>query len=517
MTAIPTTPPTAAPSEDPRPEPGQYPYTRGLYRDMYRGRLWTMRQYAGYADATESNRRYRYLLEQGTSGLSVAFDLPTQIGYDSDAPSAQGEVGRVGVAIDSIHDMRTLFEGIPLDRVTTSMTINSTATTLLALYLVVAEGQGVEWARLGGTVQNDILKEYASRGTHIYPPGPSLKLVTDLIEFCANEVPRWNPISISGYHMREAGSTAAQEIAFTLANGLCYIDEAIARGLDIDDFGPRLSFFFNAHNGFLEEIAKFRAARQLWAELVTERYNPKNPRSAWLRFHTQTAGSSLTAQQPDNNVVRVAIQALAAVCGGTQSLHTNSRDEALGLPTEDAALLAVRTQQVIAYESGIADHPDPFGGAPAVEELTSEMILAARAYIERIEAMGGARQAIEQGFQQLEISNAAYETQLAIEREEQIVVGVNRFQLEEEASVPILTIDPQGEIDQVERLQAVRNGRAAEPVASTLGKLASDAGEDRNLMPAILDCVRSEVTLGEIADVLRDTYGEYQESATLGG
>ena len=507
------------PSETPKntpprpPQPGSFPYRRGIYRDMYRGRLWTMRQYAGYSSAAESNRRYRYLLEQGTTGLSVAFDLPTQIGYDSDATAAQGEVGRVGVAIDSIHDMRALFEGIPLEKVTTSMTINSTATILLALYLVVAEEQGADWSKLGGTVQNDILKEYAARGTHIYPPGPSLKLVTDLIAFCADEVPRWNPISISGYHMREAGSTAVQEIAFTLANGLCYVDAVIDRGLSIDDFAPRLSFFFNAHNHFLEEVAKFRAARQLWAELVTERYEPRNPRSAWLRFHTQTAGSTLTAQQPDNNVVRVAIQALAAVCGGTQSLHTNGRDEALSLPTEDAALLALRTQQVIAHESGVAQHADPLGGSYVVEEMTDDILAAARVYIDRIEAMGGARLAIENGFQQKEIADAAYKTQQAIQSSEQVVVGVNRFELEEETSPPILSIDPRAEVEQIERLRAIREGRRAEPVRQALAALRLEVTEDRNLMPAILTAVRAQVTVGEISDLLRSVWGEYEEAA----
>src|SRR3954469_24406311 len=391
-------------------DPGQYPYTRGLYADMYRQRPWTMRQYAGYSSAAESNQRYRYLLSQGTTGLSVAFDLPTQIGYDSDSSIARGEVGRVGVAIDSIEDMRRLFAGIPLDRVTPSMTINATAAILLSLYLAVAEEQGAAWERLGGTVQNDILKEYAARGTYIYPPGPSLKLVTDIIAFCADRVPKWNTISISGYHMREAGSSAGQEVAFTLANGLAYVQAALDRVLAVDDFPPRLSFFFNAHNNFLEEVAKFRAARRLWAELMKERFAPKDPRSLWLRFHTQTAGSTLTAQQPMNNVVRVAVQALAAVCGGTQSLHANALDEALGLPTQEAAGLALRTQQVIAPESGVADVADPLGGSYVVEAWTEEIVQRAREYIVKIDDMGGAMAALERGFQQREIADAAYST-----------------------------------------------------------------------------------------------------------
>jgi methylmalonyl-CoA mutase N-terminal domain/subunit len=492
--------------------PGTFPYSRGLYREMYRKRLWTMRQYAGYADAEESNRRYRFLLEQGTSGLSVAFDLPTQIGYDSDHEMARGEVGRVGVAIDSIADMRRLLTGIPLDQVTTSMTINSTAPILLALYLVVAEEQGVPWEKVGGTVQNDILKEYAARGTHIYPPRPSLKLVTDIMEFCAAEVPRWNTISVSGYHMREAGCTAVQEVAFTLANGLCYLEAAVARGLEIDTFAPRVSFFFNAHNHFLEEVAKFRAARRLWAELVRDRFAPKNERSCWLRFHTQTAGSTLTAQQPDNNVVRVAIQALAAVCGGTQSLHTNSRDEALGLPTEESARIALRTQQLLAHESGIADVADPLGGSYAIEALTDEIVTRARAYIARIDEMGGALPAIEQGFQQNEIADAAYAFQRGVEAKTETVVGVNRFRVSDEPPVDLLRIDESAEARQVERLRAFREQRDPARFERASQALETAAREDRNLMPSILDCVRSEVTLGEIADTLRGVYGEYEES-----
>jgi methylmalonyl-CoA mutase N-terminal domain/subunit len=490
-------------------DPGDYPYTRGLYPDMYRHRRWTMRQYAGYADAAESNRRYHYLLEQGTTGLSVAFDLPTQIGYDSDHPMARGEVGRVGVAIDSIEDMRRLFDRIPLDRVTTSMTINSTASILLALYLVVAEEQGVPWDRVGGTLQNDILKEYSARGTYIYPPRPSMKLVTDVIELCSDRVPRFNPISISGYHMREAGCTAVQEVAFTLANGLAYVDAALSRGLDIDDFAPRLSFFFNAHNHFLEEVAKFRAARRLWAELVRERYAPANERSCWLRFHTQTAGSTLTAQQPHNNVVRVTIQALAAVCGGTQSLHTNGFDEALGLPTEPSARLALRTQQVIAHESGAADVADPLGGAYVIEEWTDEIVRRARNYIERIDEMGGALAGIERGFQQREIAEAAYRYQRAVERGEAKMVGINVHAEEDETPTEILEIDPEAERRQVERLRAFRDRRDGAKARTALAALGTAAGEGHNLMPPILDCVRAGATLGEIADTLRERWGEY--------
>ncbi len=493
-------------------DPGQFPYTRGLHSDMYRKRHWTMRQYAGFSSAVESNRRYRYLLSQGTTGLSIAFDLPTQIGYDSDHPMARGEVGRVGVAIDSIEDMRLLFESIPLDQVTTSMTINATAATLLSLYLVVAEEQGVAWTRLGGTVQNDILKEYAARGTYIYPPGPSLKLVTDVIAFCAERVPKWNTISVSGYHMREAGSTAVQEVAFTLAHGLAYVQAALDRGLAIDDFAPRLSFFFNAHNNFLEEVAKFRAARRLWAELVRERFAPRDPRSLWLRFHTQTAGSTLTAQQPMNNVVRVAIQALAAVCGGTQSLHTNSLDEALGLPTAEAVHLALRTQQVIAHETGVAEVADPLGGSYVIETWTDEIVQRARDYIRRIEEMGGARAALEQGFQQHEIAEAAYRYQMEIEEKRAEVVGVNVFTAEEELPTEVLRIDPAAEREQAERVRALRERRDPGRAQEAVRQLAAAAGEDHNLMPPILDCVRAEVTLGEIADTLRGIYGEYREA-----
>ncbi len=502
---------TPSSSDGPAP-PGEFPYTRGLYPEMYRKRLWTMRQYAGYADAEESNRRYHFLLAQGITGLSVAFDLPTQIGYDSDHTLARGEVGKVGVAIDSIEDMRRLLHRIPLDEVTTSMTINSTASTLLALYLAVAEEQGVAWERVGGTVQNDILKEYAARGTYVFPPKPSIALVTDIIEFCANEVPKWNPVSVSGYHMREAGSTAVQEVAFTLANGLAYVAAAIDRGLDIDSFAPRVSFFFNAHNHFLEEVAKFRAARQLWARLIRDRFAPKNPRSCWLRFHVQTAGSTLTAQQPDNNVVRVALQALAAICGGAQSLHTNSRDEALGLPTEDAARLALRTQQVLALESGIVDVADPLGGAHSIEALTEEISTRALRYIDTIEEMGGAVAGLERGFQQREIAEAAYATQIAIENGSDKVVGVNAHVEEASGGIEVLSVDSAAERAQVERLQALRNRRNAKGAAAARDSLAAAAREGRNLMPPILECVRAEVTVGEVTDTLRAIYGEHEET-----
>src|SRR4051794_5067349 len=436
---------------------GEYPYTRGIRRNMYRGRFWTMRQYAGFASAEESNARYKYLLGHGTTGLSVAFDLPTQIGLDSDDPLSAGEVGKVGVAIDSLDDMLTLFDGIPLDQVTTSMTINATASTLLCLYLAVARKQGVPFDKVGGTVQNDILKEYIARGTYIYPPKPSLRLITDTFAFCAAEVPNWNTISISGYHIREAGSTAAQEIAFTLADGICYVQAAIDVGLDVDKFGPRLSFFFNAHNNLLEEVAKYRAARRLWARIMKERFGAKDPRSMMLRFHTQTAGSTLTAQQPEVNVVRTTIQALAAVLGGTQSLHTNSMDEALALPTQQAARIALRTQQVIAHESGVADTVDPFAGSYAVEELTFQLEAKARDYIEKIDAMGGMLRAIETGYVQREIQEAAYQYQRAVETKDAIVVGVNQFKTEEPEVIPILKIDERIEREQIERVCAIRS------------------------------------------------------------
>ncbi|MFN0279160.1 MAG: methylmalonyl-CoA mutase [Pyrinomonadaceae bacterium] len=495
-------------------KPGEFPFTRGIRRNSYRGKLWTMRQYAGFATAEESNARYKYLLSQGTTGLSVAFDLPTQIGLDSDDPLAAGEVGKVGVAIDSLDDMLTLFDGIPLDTVSTSMTINATASTLLCLYLAVARKQGVSFDKVNGTIQNDILKEYIARGTYIYPPKPSLRLITDTFAFCATEVPNWNTISISGYHIREAGSTAAQEIAFTLADGICYVQAAIDVGLDVDKFAPRLSFFFNSHNNLLEEIAKFRAARRLWARIMKDRFGAKDPKSLTLRFHTQTAGSTLTAQQPDVNVVRTTIQALAAVFGGTQSLHTNSMDEALGLPTENAARLALRTQQVIAHESGVADTVDPLAGSYAIEELTTQLEQKARDYIEKIDTMGGMLRAIETGYVQNEIQEAAYEYQKAVESEDAIVVGVNKFQAEEE-SIPVLRIDEQIERDQVTRLQAVRAKRDASAAKNALNAIQSAAQGTENLLPRILTAVESNVTVGEIGHALRKVWGEYRESVTI--
>jgi methylmalonyl-CoA mutase N-terminal domain/subunit len=496
-------------------EPGQFPYTRGVRANMYRGRLWTMRQYAGFATAAESNERYKYLLSQGTTGLSVAFDLPTQIGLDSDDQLAAGEVGKVGVAIDSLDDMLTLFDGIPLDQVTTSMTINATASTLLCLYLAVARKQGVAFDKVGGTIQNDILKEYIARGTYIYPPKPSLRLITDTFAFCAAEVPNWNTISISGYHIREAGSTAAQEIAFTLADGIAYVQAAIDVGLDIDKFAPRLSFFFNSHSNLIEEIAKFRAARRLWARIMRERFQAKDPRSLMLRFHTQTAGSTLTAQQPEVNVVRTTIQALAAVLGGTQCLHTNSMDEALGLPTESAARIALRTQQVIAHESGVADTVDPFAGSYAVEEITTQLEEKARDYIQKIDAMGGMLSAIESGYVQREIQEAAYQYQRAVETKDAIVVGVNQFKIDEPDLIPILKIDERIEREQVERLRAVRAKRDAAKADSSVSALRSAATGSENLLPRILECVESYVTVGEISNTLRSVWGEYQEAVTV--
>jgi methylmalonyl-CoA mutase N-terminal domain/subunit len=495
--------------------PGEFPYTRGIYPNMYRGRLWTMRQYAGYATAEESNARYKYLLAQGTTGLSVAFDLPTQIGLDSDDPLAVGEVGKVGVAIDSLEDMERLFAGIPLDEVSTSMTINATAAILLSLYLAVARKQGVPFSKVRGTLQNDILKEYIARGTYIYPPEPSLRLVTDIFAYCAREVPNWNTISISGYHIREAGSTAVQEVAFTLADGITYVEAALAAGLSIDDFAPRLSFFFNAHNNLLEEIAKFRAARRLWATIMRDRFKARDPRSMMLRFHTQTAGSSLTAQQPEVNVVRTTIQALAAVLGGTQSLHTNSMDEALALPTESAARVALRTQQVIAHESGVVDTPDPLGGSYAIEQLTNEIEEHAIEYLKKIEAMGGMLRAIETGYVQREIQEAAYRYQKAVEAHEQVVVGVNRFQIDEEPPVNVLRIDPALEQEQIERVRALRERRDAQAVSSSLNKLKQAATTDENLLPRILDCVESYATIGEISNTLREIWGEYREMSTI--
>jgi len=495
--------------------PGEFPYTRGIYQNMYRGRLWTMRQYAGYATAEESNARYKYLLAHGTTGLSVAFDLPTQIGLDSDDPLALGEVGKVGVAIDSLEDMERLFAGIPLGEVSTSMTINSTAAILLALYLGVARKQNVSFDKVRGTIQNDILKEYIARGTYIYPPQPSLRLVTDTFAYCAREVPNWNTISISGYHIREAGSTAVQEVAFTLADGITYVEAALAAGLAVDDFAPRISFFFNAHNNLLEEIAKFRAARRLWARIMRERFNARDPRSLMLRFHTQTAGSSLTAQQPEVNVVRTTIQALAAVLGGTQSLHTNSMDEALALPTEAAARVALRTQQVIAYESGVADTSDPLAGSYAIEELTSEVEQRAAEYLKKIDALGGMLRAIETGYVQREIQEAAYRYQRAIESREEIVVGVNRFQIEAEPPVTLLRIDAALEQAQVERVRALRARRDAQATESALTKLEQAANTTENLLPHILECVESYATVGEISNRLRRVWGEYRETSTI--
>jgi methylmalonyl-CoA mutase N-terminal domain/subunit len=495
--------------------PGDFPYTRGIYSNMYRGRLWTMRQYAGYATAEESNARYKYLLAQGTTGLSVAFDLPTQIGLDSDDPLAGGEVGKVGVAIDSLEDMLRLFDGIPLNSVSTSMTINATASTLLCLYLAVARNQNVSFDKVKGTLQNDILKEYIARGTYIYPPRPSLRLVTDIFAYCAREVPNWNTISISGYHIREAGSTAVQEVAFTLADGITYVEAALKAGLDVDDFAPRISFFFNAHNNLLEEIAKYRAARRLWSRIMRERFKARDPRSAMLRFHTQTAGSSLTAQQPEVNIVRTTIQALAAVLGGTQSLHTNAMDEALALPTEEAARLALRTQQVIAHESGVADIADPLGGAYAIEHLTDEIEDRASNYLERIDALGGMLRAIETGYVQKEIQESAYRYQKAIESEEAIVVGVNRFQSKEETPFPTLQIDPAVEQQQIERLRAVRSRRDSEAADSALAKLEETATGTENLVPRILECVEAQATVGEISNRLRKVWGEYKETSTV--
>ncbi len=494
---------------------GEFPYTRGVRKNMYRGRFWTMRQYAGFATAEESNARYKYLLSQGVSGLSVAFDLPTQIGLDSDDSLAAGEVGKVGVAIDSLEDMLTLFDGIPLDQVSTSMTINATASTLLCLYLAVARKQNVSFEKVNGTIQNDILKEYIARGTYIFPPKPSMRLITDTFAFCASEVPNWNTISISGYHIREAGSTAAQEIAFTLADGIAYVDAAISVGLKVDDFAPRLSFFFNSHLNLIEEIAKFRAARRLWARIMKDRFSAKNPKSLMLRFHTQTAGSTLTAQQPEVNIVRTTIQALAAVLGGTQSLHTNSMDEALSLPTETAARIALRTQQVIAYESGVADTVDPFAGSYAVEELTNKLEQKAVEYIEKIDAMGGMLKAIENGYPQREIQEAAYEYQRAVEKQTEIVVGVNKFQIEENETIPIMKVDEKIERGQIERLKAIRQNRDAKQAENALLKLEEAAKGDENLLPKILVCVENYVTVGEISNKLRTIWGEYREAVTV--
>ena len=495
--------------------PGEFPYTRGIYPTMYRGRLWTTRQYAGFGTAAESNRRYRYLLSKGQMGLSVAFDLPTQIGMDSDAPLAAGEVGKVGVAIDSLEDMETLFDGIPLEKVSTSMTINATAAILLCLYVAVAKKQGAERSKLSGTVQNDILKEYIARGTYIYPVRPAMRIVTDIFAWCRAELPKWNTISISGYHIREAGSTAVQEVAFTLADAIAYVQAALDAGLNVDEFAPQLSFFFNAHNDLLEEIAKYRAARRLWAHIMRERFGATDPRSLLLRFHAQTAGSSLTQQQPENNIVRVAIQALAAILGGCQSLHTNSLDEALALPTEDSALIALRTQQIIAHETGVANTIDPVAGSYAIEGLTNQIESGAREYIAKIDALGGMLRAIEGGFVQGEIQKAAYEYQQAVERGEQIVVGVNEFASSEERPIPILRLDPELERTQVERLRALRVRRDAARVKTALAELERRANTSENLLPAILASVEAYATVGEISDTLRCVFGEYQESVVI--
>ncbi len=493
--------------------PGEFPFTRGVQPNMYRSRLWTMRQYAGYATAEESNARYRFLLQQGQSGLSVAFDLPTQIGYDADDPMALGEVGKVGVSICSVHDMARLFEGIPLDKVSTSMTINAPAAILLAMYIAVGKRQGVESTKLRGTVQNDILKEYIARGTYIFPPAFSMRLITDIFRFCKTDVPHWNTISISGYHIREAGSTAVQEVAFTLANGIAYVQAAIDAGLDVDDFAPQLSFFFNAHNQFLEEVAKFRAARRLWAHIMRDRFGAQNEDSWKLRFHTQTGGSTLTAQQPMNNVVRVTVQALSAVLGGTQSLHTNSMDEALALPTERAVQVALRTQQILAYESGVADTVDPLAGSYVIEALTDEVEARAREYIERIDAMGGALRAVDSGYVQQEIQDAAYAYQQAVERDEQIIVGLNKFTVDEKTPIELLHVDPAVEQRQVERLRELRQKRDNARVSELLGRIGQAARGTEALMPLFVEAVEHEITLGEICRVLREVVGEYRPTA----
>jgi len=493
--------------------PGEYPFTRGVQPNMYRGRFWTMRQYAGFASAEESNKRYRYLLQQGQTGLSVAFDLPTQIGYDADHPMAMGEVGKVGVSISSLADMETLFREIPLDQVSTSMTINAPAAILLAMYIAVAKKQGVPMSELRGTIQNDILKEYVARGTYIFPPTPSMRLITDIFQFCEQNVKKWNTISISGYHIREAGSTAVQEVAFTLANGIAYVQTAIKAGLDVDGFASQLSFFFNAHNNFLEEIAKYRAARRMWARIMRERFGAKDPKSWQLRFHTQTAGSTLTAQQPDNNVVRVTLQALAAVMGGTQSLHTNSRDEALWLPTEKSVRVALRTQQIIAYESGVADTVDPLAGSYMVEYLTDEIEQRANDYLAKIDSMGGALAAIEAGYMQNEIQEAAYQYQRALENKEATLVGVNAFQVEEKLDMERLKVDPAIEQNQRTRLAEVRQSRDAVRVSELLSQLETAARGNENLMPLFIECVSHMITLGEITGVLRTVWGEYHTPA----
>jgi len=495
--------------------PGEYPFTRGVQPTMYRGRFWTMRQYAGFATAEESNKRYKYLLEQGQTGLSVAFDLPTQIGYDSNHALAEGEVGKVGVAIDSLKDMEILFDGIPLDKVSTSMTINAPASVLLAMYIAVAEKQGVSPDKLRGTIQNDILKEYIARGTYIFPPVPSMKLITDIFEYCSKEVPQWNTISISGYHIREAGSTAVQEVAFTLADGIAYVEAAIKAGLDVDTFAPRLSFFFNAHNDLLEEVAKYRAARRLWAKIMKDHFGAKDPKSMQLKFHTQTGGSTLTAQQPDNNIVRVAIQTLAAVLGGTQSLHTNSKDEALALPTEESVRIALRTQQIVAHESGVAETIDPLAGSYYVESLTTKIETEAMDYINKITELGGAPKAIENGFIQKEIMDSSYEYQKQIESGDRVVVGMNKFQVKEDSPKGLLRVDPTvGEL-QKQKIRTLEEERDNDAVKEKLEILKKAAEGDTNLMPFILDAVKAYATLGEICGVLREVFGEYQQSVII--
>ena len=495
--------------------PGEYPFTRGIQPTMYRGRLWTMRQYAGMGDADESNRRYKYLLSQGTTGLSIAFDLPTQIGLDSDNPLAMGEVGKVGVAIDSIDDMMRLFDGINLEKISTSMTINATASILLALYIGVARRTGRDVPKLSGTIQNDVLKEYIARGTYIYPPAQAMRIITDIFSYANQHVPEWNTISISGYHMREAGCTATQEVAFTLANGMTYVQASIDAGLDVDKFAPRLSFFFNAHSNFLEEVAKFRAARRMWARIMRDHFKARNPKSQMLRFHTQTAGSTLTAQQPENNIVRTALQALAAVLGGTQSLHTNSYDEALALPTEQSARIALRTQQVIAYESGAPQTIDPLAGSYYIESLTDQIEAGARGYLDKIDAMGGTLKAIERGYIQAEIQNAAYEYQQAVDRKEAIVVGVNAFGIEHEKEIPLQHSDESLERKQVERLQALRVKRDQAKWKAAIQQVEDCARGSNNLMPAIVEAVDANATVGEISDAMRRVYGEYKETVVI--
>jgi methylmalonyl-CoA mutase N-terminal domain/subunit len=495
--------------------PGEYPYTRGVQPTMYRGRMWTMRQYAGFGSAEETNERFKYLLEQGQTGLSVAFDLPTQIGYDSDHTLARGEVGKVGVAIDSLQDIEELFDGIPLDKVSTSMTINSPAAVIMAMYIAMAEKQGVPSTKLNGTIQNDILKEYVARGTYIFPPHPSMRIITDIFAYCAENVPNWNTISISGYHIREAGSTAVQEIAFTLADGIAYVDAAIKVGLDVDEFAPRLSFFFNAHLDFFEEVAKFRAARRLWAKIMKERFGAKNPKSWMMRFHTQTAGCSLTAQQPDVNIMRVAYQALSAVLGGTQSLHTNSRDEAMALPSQQSVLIALRTQQVIGYEIGVADTVDPLGGSYFVESLTNEIENKAQAYIDKIDEMGGAVQAIENGFMQKEIQQSAYTYQRQIESGEKVVIGVNKFISKTDMPTDLLKVNPAVADLQMEKLKKLKEFRNPRQVMEALQELRRVAQTSENMMPAIIAAVKCYATLGEICDILRDVLGEYQQQVML--